>query len=319
MLEQPFFSGHNTMKGIKTLACTLLCLLLYQVNDATVELNRNTARAEKKKIILQQADRLQGGEEHSPAGRIEPVRSVSGNVVFSHENMLLTCDRATEFLESGIVQLQGNIFMTDRKLEVYCDKALYYPDTGIAELENNVRGRLLENDLKTKSKRALINNPENQVWIYNDAIAWQGKRQLTGDSIVVQLVELNGQKNIETVTVRGNAFFAARDTLDLTKPLYNQLSGKTMLITLNEQEKVTGIRVDSQARSLYHAYDDGPSPTGVNYSSGNLIVMSFTEGKLNRITVSGNVEGKQYPNKLRGSPKINLPGFRLRYNEKPEF
>ena len=307
------------MKGIIKFAYTILCLLLFQASDIIVKLNHNTARAEKKKIILRQADRLQGGEERSPAGRIEPVRSVSGNVVFTHENMLLSCDKATEFLESGIVQLRGNIFMTDRKLEIYCDDALYYPDTGIAELENNVRGRRLENNLITKSKRALVNNPENQVKIYKDAIAWQGERQLSGDTIMVQLKEMNGNKNVESITVSGNAFFAARDTLDLTKPLYNQLSGKTMFITLNEQERVTGIIVDSQARSLYHGYDDTSSPSGVNYSSGNTIIMSFAEGKLNRIAVSGNVEGKQYPNKLRGSAKINLPGFRLRYGEKPEF
>lgn len=307
------------MRVIKTLACTLLSLLLFQVHDAIVGLEHNTACAQKKKIVLQQADRLQGGEDRSPAGGIEPVRSVSGNVVFTHENMLLTCDRATEFLESGVVELRGNIFMTDRKQEVYCDKALYYPNTGIAELEDNVRSRVLKNNLITKSKQGLINNPENQIWIYTDAIAWQGERQLSGDSIKVQLKESNGSKNVESITVSGDAFFAARDTLDLTKQLYNQLSGKTMHIKLNEQEKVTDIQVDSQARSLYHGYDSGSSPAGISYSSGNTIVMSFTEGKLDRITVSGNVEGKQYPNKLRGSPKINLPGFRLRYNEKPVF
>ena len=307
------------MKGIKTLACTLLSLLLFQASDAIMGLNHNTACAEKMKIILQQADRLQGGEDRSPTGRIEPVRSVSGNVVFTHENMLLTCDRATEFLESGVVELRGNIFMTDRKLEVYCEKALYYPNTGIAELEDNVRSRVLENNLITKSKRGLINNPENQIWIYTDATAWQGERQLSGDSIRVQLKELNGSKSVESITVSGDAFFAARDTLDLTQHLYNQLSGKTMLITLDEQEKVTGIQVDSQARSLYYGYDSGSSPAGINYSSGNTIVMSFAEGKLNRITVSGNVEGKQYPNKLRGNAKINLPGFRLRFDERPVF
>ncbi len=306
------------MKGIKTLVRILFCLLLFQAGDAIVGLNHNTACAEKKKIILKQADRLQGGEQRSPTGRVEPVRSVSGNVVFAHENMLLTCDKATEYLESSIVQLQGNIFMTDSKLEIFCDKALYYPDTGIAELEDNVRGRLLENNLITRSGKARINNPGNKVWIYENAIAWQAERQLSGDSIMVQLKELDGEKNVEKIRVSGKAFFAARDTLDLNSQLYNQMSGKTMFILLNDQEKVTGIQVDSQARSLYHAYDD-ISPAGVNYSSGNRIVMSFAEGKLDRIAVSGNVEGKQYPNKLRGSKKINLPGFRLRYDEKPEF
>lgn len=307
------------MKGTKTLALVLLCLLLFQANDSILKLNHNTALAEKKKIILQQADKLQGGKKRSPTGRVEEVRSVSGNVVFVQENLLLTCDKATEFLESGIVQLRGNIFMTDRKLEVYCDDALYYPDTGIAELENNVKGRLLQNNLITKSERARIDNPGNQISIYKNAIAWQGERQLSGDSIAVQLRELNKKKNIEKITVIGKAFLAARDTLDPSRQLYNQLSGKTMYIELDDQETVTGVQVDSQARSLYHTYDEDQTPTGINYSSGNRIVMSFTDGQLDRIAVSGNVEGKQYPNKLRGSRKVDLPGFRLRYDEKPAF
>jgi lipopolysaccharide export system protein LptA len=307
------------MKGTKTLALVLLYLLLFQASDSIVKMNHNTAHAEKKKIILQQADKLQGGKERSPTGRIEEVRSVSGNVVFVQENLLLSCDKATEFLESGIVQLRGNIFMTDRKLEVYCDKALYFPDTGIAELENNVKGRLLDDNLITKSERARIDNPGNQISIYKDAIAWQGERQLSGDSIAVQLKELNRKKNVETITVIGKAFLAARDTLDPSRQLYNQLSGKTLFIELDEQETVTGVQVDSQARSLYHTYDKDQAPTGINYSSGNRIVMSFAEGQLDRIAVSGNVEGKQYPNKLRGSRKIDLSGFRLRYDEKPVF
>ena len=307
------------MKGSKALACTLLTLLLFQASGTIAGLNHNTARAEKKKIILRQADRLQGGEKRSPAGKKEPVRSVSGNVVFAHENLLLTCDKATEFLESGIIELRGNIYMTDSKLEVYCDKALYYSDTGIAELEEDVHGRLIENNLITTSENARINNPENRIVIYNNAIAWQGERQLSGDSITLQLREQDEKKSIETITVSGKAFFAARDTLDLSRKLYNQLSGKTMLITLDDQEEVSSVEVDSQARSLYHSYDEDSSPSGVNYSSGNTIVMSFLEGKLSRIAVSGNVEGKQYPNKLRGSSKINLPGFKLHFDEKPEF
>lgn len=306
-------------KGLVILARTVLFLVLFQASTTFVWLKHNTACAEKKKIILKQADRLQGGEARSPEGRVEPVRSVSGNVIFEHENMLLACEKATEFLESGILQLEGNIYMTDQKLEVYCDDALYYPDTEIADLENNVRGRFIENGLITKSKRALINKPANRIDLYGDAIAWQDERQLSGDSILVQLREVEGSTSVERLRVIGNAFFAARDTLDLTRPLYNQLSGKTMLITLNDQEQLTGIQVDAQARSLYFSYDDDSSPSGVNFSSGNTILMSFTGGVLDRIKVSGNVEGKQYPNKLRGTPGINLPGFRLRYDEKPEF
>ncbi len=295
-----------------------LGLLLATLVPAGPGPNHNTACAQDKKIILERADRLQGGEERSPAGRIEQVRTVSGNVVFRQENLLLRCDRATEFLESGTVKLRGDIFITDGKIEVYCDNALYFPDRKIAELEKNVRSRTLEDDLRTKSKRAKIDNVNDRVWIFDDAVAWQDDRQLSGDSIMVQLAEIDGKKKAKHIVTSGKAFFAARDTADTSKELYNQLSGRKMTIDLKDGSGVEGIRVESQARSLYHTYDGG-EPSGVNYSSGNVIEMFFREGKLHRILVSGNVEGKQYPDRLRGASDINLPGFRLRFDERPQF
>ncbi len=303
------------MNGVKTLACIVFSVLLFLAASP----NHNKALAEKKKIYLRHADRLEGGEKRSPFGRIEPVRSVSGNVVFSHDNFLLTCNKATEFLESGVVELRGDIFMTDRQTEVFCDKALYYPDTGIAELRNNVRGRMLESDLVTSSERAHIDRDKDRITMYQKAIAWQNERQLSGDSITVQLREEEEKKRVESITVNGKAFFIARDTLDLERKLYNQLSGKSIRFDMNDREELSGVQVENQARSLYHSYDTDNAPSGVNFASGNTITMSFSEGQLNRIAVTGNTEGKQYPNRLRGSSKINLPGFKLRFDEKPAF
>ncbi len=313
------FLHAHAEKDMTRVAHILLFLLCLQACPAMCGWSYNTAYAEKKKIILRHADRLQGGEKLSPLGRIEEVRSVSGNVVFVHDKILLSCDQATEFLESGIVELRGDIYITDRKLEVSCDKALYNPETEIAELTGNVRSRLIESNVVTRSQRGRIDKPENRIWLYQDALAWQKEQQLSGDSIMVQLRDSHGKKTVESITIRGNAFFTARDTLDLAKQLYHQLSGKTMVVRLSEEKKVTGIDVDSQAMSLYYAYDDDSSPLGVNFSSGNRIVMMFEKGKLDRIKVIGNVEGKQYPNKLRGDPAINLPGFRLRFAERPVF
>ncbi len=303
------------MNGAKILVSMVCSALLFLAAFP----NHNIALAEKKKIYLRQADRLEGGQKRSPFGRIEQVRSVSGNVVFSHENFLLHCDKATEFLESNVVELKGNIYMTDRQTEVFCDRAIYYPDTGIAELKNNVRGRMLENDLVTSSERAHIDRQNDRITMYRKAIAWQTERQFSGDSITVQLKKDEEIQRIESITVNGKAFFIARDTLELKRNLYNQLSGKSMRFDMSDREELSGILVEDQAKSLYHSYNTDNTPSGINFVGGKTITMSFSEGKLDRIAVTGNVEGKQYPNRMRGSREINLPGFKLRFDEKPRF
>ena len=67
----------------------------------------------------------------------------------------------------------------------------------------------------------------------------------------------------------------------------------------------------------YHLYNEKNEPSGINYSSGKMIRMFFMDGKLDRVKVTGNVEGKQYPDSYRGNSKINLRKFVWREREKP--
>ena len=45
--------------------------------------------------------------------------------------------------------------------------------------------------------------------------------------------------------------------------------------------------------------------------------MFFIGGILKRVKVTGNVEGKQYPESFRGDKKINLSKFEWREKENP--
>ncbi len=72
-----------------------------------------------------------------------------------------------------------------------------------------------------------------------------------------------------------------------------------------------------QAELLYHLYNEKRLPSGINYSSGDMIRMFFTDGSLNRVMVTGNVEGKQYPERFRGESSINLAKFAWREQENP--
>ena len=99
--------------------------------------------------------------------------------------------------------------------------------------------------------------------------------------------------------------------------VYDQFSGKNIVILLNDNSKITGITLSHQAESLYHLYGNDRKPSGINYSSGDMIRMFFTGGILKRVKVSGNVEGKQYPENFRGDKKINLSKFVWREKENP--
>ncbi len=271
--------------------------------------------AEKKKIILQHADTIEGGEAASGS-----FRAVTGHVVFLHDTMTLKCDRATDYGQENKIVLKGNVYFTDNSVEIYGDNGVYSPDKGIGELSGNVRGRMLDNSLSGKARRATVNRVTNQIMLYDDVLVWHERQQISGDTILLHLKEVARspkRKSVDEVEVKGKAFFAAQDTLFVLPVVYDQFSGKSMLIRLNDRSKITGITLTSQAESLYHLYDEKRKPSGINYSSGDMIRMFFKDGALGRVTVVGGVEGKQYPESFRGDKGINLSNFFWRERENP--
>jgi len=283
-------------------------------------LTDNTASAEKKKTILEHADTIEGGETPESSGKVEPYRSVNGNVLMRQGNVTLQCDHAIDYPESAKITLEGNIVIKDNTVESYGDHGIYYPDEEVGELAGNVRGRVIKDSLVAKSKKSVFNLKTNELWLYDNAIAWHQGRQLSGDIIRLHMKEVEGRKKVDEIQVHGHAFFAARDTLSSAgKPLYDQMSGDHMLVTLDDRSRLTGVTVTSKAKSLYHIYDEKNQPSGANFTSGDVLRMFFNQGKLSRILVTGSSLGKQYPNNLREDKGINLPSFQWRENEKPQF
>ncbi len=290
-----------------------ICIFVFQ---AIILLHRDyhTLHAEKKKIILQHADTIEGGE-----GVAGSYRSVVGNVVFLHDILTLKCDSATDYGQENKIVLKGNVFFTDTSIEIYGDNGVYYPDKGVGELSGNVRARMLNNSLSGKARRATVDRVANQIAFYDDVLVWHERQQISGEMILLHLKEVGRsrkRRSVDHVEVQGNAFFAAQETLSVL-PVYDQFSGKSMLIRLDDKSKITGITLTSQAESLYHLYDEKRKPGGINYSSGDMIRMLFKDGVLSRVTVVGGVEGKQYPESFRGDKGINLSNFLWRELENP--
>lgn len=278
------------------------------------------AMGEDKKIILQRADTVEGGDRIAPSGKKEPARSARGQVIMEHGEIRLTCDRATEFMESGLVELEGNLRISDPSMEVRSRRGYYYPGEEKGELLEHVRGRMPMESLSALADKALIENGRDRIWLFGNAVAWHGEEQLSADTIMVQLSMQEGKRRIERITATGMAFLCIPDTISATAGLYNQLKGEKMVITLSRgaERGISGIDVEKQGELLYNTYDNG-TPSGVNYTSGSIIEMRFRANALQNVTARHNVTGRQYPASFIGSKEVNLPGFRIREAEKPTF
>ena len=308
------FFHAKTMQRFFSLTLLTACIVMLQAILLPL-VNHYTLRAEKKKIILQHADTIEGGQSNTGS-----YRMVTGNVVFLDGTITLRCNRATDYEQENKIVLDGNVFMTDNSVEIYGEHGVYFPDREIGELSGKVRGRMVDNSIVGKARRAVVNKATSQISLYDDVLVWHKHQQISGETISLHFrePETGGKhKSVDEIQVKNNAFFAVRDTLSLSPVVYDQFSGKNMVILLDNKSKITGITLIRQAESLYHLYNENKKPSGINYSSGDMIHMFFTNGLLNRVTVTGNVEGKQYPESFRGNKKINLSSFAWREKENP--
>lgn len=254
-----------------------------------------------------QADSLTYYEEGARSvamGDVRLIDSVNRMVVFGrkleHEGSS-GYTRVTELprlLQVDTTSTGGvdTLFVTSRVMESVFDTTHRYVATDSVTL---VRGQL-----SSRSERMTYEPEQERLYLRGSPILWYARTQVSGDSIDVHL----HHRRANRVLVMGRAFAISEGDVRYPRRL-DQLTGETMTMTFFE-EKVQRIKVDTTATSLYYLYDEG-KPNGLNKSSGDSIILSFSDGELSDITVIGGVEGEYYPENMVADreSEYDLAGF----------
>ena len=132
--------------------------------------------------------------------------------------------------------------------------------------------------------------------LYKFPILWMDSTQITGDSIYLY----NHEKEINRVDIFGNAFVINLQDAEV----YNQIKGKFIQAFI-ANKKLQKIDVDGNAESIYFIKDKG-AYNGANKSTSAYITVSFNDGEVKRIKLTGTPEADFTPMK-----KISLSSFRL--------
>lgn len=91
--------------------------------------------AQQEKVVeLERADRLVGKEMNG-----ESVRELIGNVKFRQGSVVVTCDRAIQYLASRRIALEGNVIVRDDTLTMKGHRGLYHGAERYAEAFEGVR------------------------------------------------------------------------------------------------------------------------------------------------------------------------------------
>lgn len=165
--------------------------------------------------------------------------------------------------------------------------------------------KVVRTDLASRCGRALFDRRREVIVLQDNPVVWQGENQMTGDSIAAFL-ENNQLRQLQVI---GRAMAVSRSDSTFRKR-FNQLTGREMTLAFQGRRLQT-IEVHRNATSLYYLFEN-TEPNGVNRSSGDRIRIDFDEGRLDRITVIGGVEGTYAPEAmvLNREGEFNLDGFR---------
>lgn len=191
------------------------------------------------------------------------------------------------------------LVVTGRVMESYRDTSVRYI------VKDSVL--LARNELSARSGYASYWPAEGLAVLLKNPVVWYDDNQITGDSIAITMEN----QRLRRVYVAGKAMAVSRPDSARTER-FDQLTGRelTLFFGGEDLERIEAVR---NAISLYYLYD-GPAPNGVNRSSGDKIIVQFTDGQVDEITVHGGVEGTYRPEGLvvKQEASLNLDGFQWR-------
>lgn len=188
------------------------------------------------------------------------------------------------------------LVVVGRVMESYRDTAVRYI------VKDNVL--LARNDLSARSGYAGYWPAEGLAVLMQQPVVWYAENQIFGDSIAISMEH----QRLRKVYVSGKAMAVSRSDSVLSER-FDQLTGRELTLFFGGEnlERIEAVR---NAISLYYLFDE-TTPNGVNRSSGDRIIVQFTDGQVDEITVHGGVEGTYRPEDLvRRERTLNLDGFR---------
>jgi lipopolysaccharide export system protein LptA len=217
----------------------------------------------------------------------------------------VTEDPVLTQIDSGNTGRSDTLVVRSRVMEAYRDtlKLLLAIDSV----------QIIRTDLAAVCKLAKFYTQSDSINLRGSPIVWYQDTQVTGDSINVYLKE----RKLDHVSVMGNAFAISQGDTGFPER-YDQISGELMRMQFAEKG-LQHIDVETRATSVYHLYEDSLA-NGLNKTSGDRIIISFDEGKVQTLRVVGGVEGRYLPeNMVRGNERdYQIAGFQL-YLNRPQL
>jgi len=212
----------------------------------------------------------------------------------------------------------GDAFLVDRSetdtTYIMADTLITVKDTVLNKEEiyafRNVE--IIRGQFSGKCDSLVYANQDSLISFYYDPILWVESSQITGDSIITQLV----QSQVDKMYIYNNSFIISQDQEDSIK--FNQVKGKDMIahFTNNELNKLD---VDKNVESIYYAFNEENKYIGLNTAICSKMVMYLAENKVKRIKFYDRPISSFIPPQQVTPDKLKLTSFNWAIDSQPQL
>ena len=217
----------------------------------------------------------------------------------------LKSDSLTIFTKNDSGVALGNVTLIQKGQTINADKIEYIKDTHNNGVSYIASGNVIIKDSsRTATCGKAIYNRKDEITVLEIKPQIIDKDQiLSGSKIILNydnedLKELNISKNAQAITTIQGYKNIKSDSLNLmdTMKFENNIQG-TKMTSYFDKGQLKLIQVEGMAKTLYHVFEDSIY-MGKNNSSGDTIIMNFSENSLNQININGGSKGEYIPDSL---------------------
>ena len=234
----------------------------------------------------------------------------------------LKSDSLTIFTKNDSGVALGNVTLIQKGQTINADKIEYIKDTNNNGVSYIASGNVIIKDSSRTANcgKATYNRKDEITTLEIDPQIFDNDQILSGSKIILNykdedLKELNISKNAQAITTIQGYKNIKNDSLNLvdTTKFENTIQGSKMTSFFdNGQLKL--IQVEGMAKTLYHVFEDSIY-MGKNNSSGDTIIMNFSDNSLDQININGGSKGEYIPDSLSNdvNSKINYSSDFIKY------
>jgi len=186
---------------------------------------------------------------------------------------------------------------------VLADTFYYFSDTANRRLEALKNAKILSAEMSGKSDSLYYFTKDSCIVMKNTPYLWNGKSQINGDSIHIQMRE----NKIHTMHVVENSFVISWHEEDR----FDQIAGNR-ITNFFDNNKLQLVDVEGKAQSIYYSRDnDTGAYSAINKIESGKMAIYLDSNKVSQIKIfpSPNPSGKLYPPKQFSTEDKKLKGF----------